>query len=25
MTPLIALPRLGRALGVPNLLMKDEA
>ena len=24
MTPLIALPRLGRALGVPNLLMKDE-
>ena len=25
MTPLIALPRLGRALGVPNLLMKDES
>ncbi len=24
MTPLIPLPRLGRALGVPNLLMKDE-
>ena len=24
MTPLISLPRLGRALGVPNLLMKDE-
>jgi threonine synthase len=24
MTPLITLPRLGRALGVPNLLMKDE-
>jgi threonine synthase len=24
MTPLLALPRLGRALGVPNLLMKDE-
>jgi threonine synthase len=25
MTPLLALPRLGRALGVPNLLMKDES
>jgi threonine synthase len=24
MTPLLALPRLGRALGVPNLAMKDE-
>jgi threonine synthase len=24
MTPLLALPRLGRVLGVPNLLMKDE-
>jgi threonine synthase len=24
MTPLLALPRLGKALGVPNLLMKDE-
>jgi threonine synthase len=24
MTPLLALSRLGRALGVPNLLMKDE-
>jgi threonine synthase len=24
MTPLLALPRLGRALGVPRLLMKDE-
>ena len=24
MTPLLALPRLGRELGVPNLLMKDE-
>ena len=24
MTPLIPLPRLGRALGVPSLLMKDE-
>ena len=24
MTPLLALPRLGRALGVPGLLMKDE-
>jgi threonine synthase len=24
MTPLLALPRLGRALSVPNLLMKDE-
>ena len=24
MTPLIALPRLGRTLGVPNLPMKDE-
>jgi threonine synthase len=24
MTPLLALPTLGRALGVPNLLMKDE-
>ena len=24
MTPLLALPALGRALGVPNLLMKDE-
>jgi threonine synthase len=24
MTPLAAMPRLGRALGVPNLLMKDE-
>jgi len=24
MTPLIALPRLGRRLGVPRLLMKDE-
>ena len=24
MTPLLALPRLGRALGVPKLLMKDE-
>jgi threonine synthase len=25
MTPLLATPRLGRALGVPNLLMKDES
>jgi threonine synthase len=25
MTPLLSVPRLGRALGVPNLLMKDEA
>src|SRR5208337_1578256 len=25
MTPLLALPALGRALGVPNLLMKDES
>ena len=25
MTPLLALPELGRALGVPNLLMKDES
>jgi threonine synthase len=25
MTPLLALPRLGRAVGVPNLLMKDES
>ena len=25
MTPLLALPKLGRALGVPNLLMKDES
>ena len=25
MTPLLALPRLGRALGVPRLLMKDES
>ena len=25
MTPLLAVPRLGRALGVPNLLMKDES
>jgi threonine synthase len=24
MTPLLALPRLGKALGVPRLLMKDE-
>src|SRR6266567_985686 len=24
MTPLLALPRIGRALGVPRLLMKDE-
>jgi threonine synthase len=24
MTPLLALPKLGQALGVPNLLMKDE-
>jgi threonine synthase len=24
MTPLLSLPRLGRALSVPNLLMKDE-
>jgi threonine synthase len=24
MTPLLAMPRLGRALGVPHLLMKDE-
>jgi threonine synthase len=24
MTPLLALPRLGRSLGVPGLLMKDE-
>jgi len=24
MTPLLAMPKLGRALGVPNLLMKDE-
>ena len=24
MTPLLPMPRLGRALGVPNLLMKDE-
>jgi threonine synthase len=24
MTPLLALPAMGRALGVPNLLMKDE-
>ncbi len=24
MTPLLAMPRLGKALGVPNLLMKDE-
>ncbi len=24
MTPLITLPKLGQALGVPNLLMKDE-
>jgi threonine synthase len=24
MTPLLAMPRLGRVLGVPNLLMKDE-
>ena len=24
MTPLLALPRMGRALGVPGLLMKDE-
>jgi threonine synthase len=24
MTPLIAMPRLGRAMGVPRLLMKDE-
>src|SRR5438105_14553029 len=24
MTPLLAVPRLGEALGVPNLLMKDE-
>jgi threonine synthase len=24
MTPLLAMPRLGEALGVPNLLMKDE-
>ena len=25
MTPLLAMPRLGRALGVPGLLMKDES
>ncbi len=25
MTPLLALPKLGRALGVPNLLLKDES
>jgi threonine synthase len=25
MTPLLALPTLGQALGVPNLLMKDES
>ncbi len=25
MTPLLALPRIGRALGVPGLLMKDES
>ena len=25
MTPLLAVPRLGRALGVPRLLMKDES
>jgi threonine synthase len=25
MTPLLALPRLGKALGVPRLLMKDES
>ncbi len=25
MTPLLAVPRLGRALGVPSLLMKDES
>jgi threonine synthase len=25
MTPLLALPRLGRSLGVPRLLMKDES
>ncbi len=25
MTPLLSMPRLGRALGVPNLLMKDES
>src|SRR5215467_9300399 len=25
MTPLLALPRLGRSLGVPQLLMKDES
>ena len=25
MTPLLALPTLGRALGVPDLLMKDES
>jgi threonine synthase len=24
MTPLLAMPRLGKALGVPGLLMKDE-
>ena len=24
MTPLLAMPKIGRALGVPNLLMKDE-
>jgi threonine synthase len=24
MTPLLAMPRLGKVLGVPNLLMKDE-
>ncbi len=24
MTPLLTMPRLGKALGVPNLLMKDE-
>ncbi|MBV9095377.1 MAG: threonine synthase [Streptosporangiaceae bacterium] len=24
MTPLLAMPRLGKALGVPNLLIKDE-
>ena len=25
MTPLLAMPRLGRALGIPRLLMKDES
>jgi threonine synthase len=25
MTPLLAMPKLGQALGVPNLLMKDES